>query len=151
MHPIPAPVHETLRCDQSCGRIAAMEFWQRLDTLANRCAVIVDRPKGSAHPGYPSLVYPLDYGYLEGTRSADGGGIDMWVGSLGQRVVTGILCTVDLRKGDAEIKILLDCTEDEAAQALAAHSRGEQSGLLILRSRGPAFEGAADQVEGDKR
>lgn len=111
-----------------------MEFWHKLDALVGRSAVVVDRPQGSAHPGYSSLVYPLDYGYLEGTRSADGGGIDVWCGSLGQRVVTGILCTVDLGKGDVEIKILLDCTEHEAAQALAVHNLGDQSGLLLLRS-----------------
>jgi inorganic pyrophosphatase len=28
------------------------------------------------------MIYPLDYGYLEITTSSDGGGIDVWFGSL---------------------------------------------------------------------
>lgn len=28
--------------------------------------VTVDRPIGSSHPDYPSLVYPVNYGYIEG-------------------------------------------------------------------------------------
>ena len=28
--------------------------------------VTVDRPLGSAHPDYPEMIYPLNYGYIEG-------------------------------------------------------------------------------------
>jgi inorganic pyrophosphatase len=48
----------------------------------------------------------------------DGGGIDVWLGSLnrmkgkrGGKILTGILCTFDTLKRDAEIKLLIGCNE----------------------------------------
>jgi inorganic pyrophosphatase len=109
------------------------DFWQALDRLVAECGVTLDRPRGSAHPRYPDLVYPLDYGYLPGTQAADGGGIDVWVGSLPSRAVTGVICTLDALKRDAEIKVLLGCTPDEARQLQAFHSDGTQAALLVVR------------------
>ena len=56
-------------------------FWQALDTLVAQSKIIIDRPKGSAHPRYADFVYPLDYGYLKNTAAMDGEGIDIWLGS----------------------------------------------------------------------
>lgn len=44
-------------------------FWGSLDTLVSACSIIIDRPCGPAHPRYPDFIYPLDYGYLQGTLS----------------------------------------------------------------------------------
>jgi inorganic pyrophosphatase len=112
------------------------DFWQRLDELVQTSEIVIDRPRGSAHPRYPGIIYPLDYGYLAGTTAADGGGIDIWVGSMNAGHVTGIISTVDLYKRDAETKILLGCTLDEAHIALATHRTGSQSALLTLRGTG---------------
>ena len=95
-------------------------FWQSLSRLLNTNSLIIDRPTGSTHPRYPDMIYPLDYGYLDNTTSSDGGGIDVWLGSLntlmnedGLKTLTGILCTFDTLKRDAEIKLLIACnTED---------------------------------------
>jgi inorganic pyrophosphatase len=108
-------------------------FWQGLDQVVTTSRPIVDRPKGASHPRHPSFVYPLNYGYLEGTRSADGDGIDVWFGSLPDRRVTAIICTVDLDKRDAELKLLLGCTSQEAQTALTVHNRGSQTGIQIER------------------
>ena len=85
------------------------EFWQYLERLVAGSQVIVDRPKGSHHPRSPDIVYPLDYGYLDGTTSGDDSGIDVWAGASGTRdlPVRAVILTVDLHKRDAEIKILL--------------------------------------------
>lgn len=56
-------------------------FWETLDTLVASSEIVVDRPKGSAHPKYPNFVYRIDYGYLKNTASMDGEGIDVWLGS----------------------------------------------------------------------
>jgi len=109
------------------------EYWDKLDQLVTGAQLRVDRPKGSPHPHYPVSLYPLDYGYLEGTRSADGTGIDAWIGSLPSRQVTGIICTVDLQKQDTRIKPLLGCTPGEAQEALASQQHGFQGAILIER------------------
>ena len=108
-------------------------FWCALDALVAASAVVVDRPRGSRHPRYPDTEYPLDYGFLEGTRSGDGAGIDLWLGSRERCGVTGNIYTVDLRKRDVEAKLLLGCTHEEMQLALAFHQSGSQAALLIVR------------------
>lgn len=108
-------------------------FWQHLDALLAASALIIDRPAGTAHPRYPDFIYPLDYGYLENTRSLDGGGIDVWVGSRPDRAFTALLCTVDLEKRDSEIKLLLGCTPSEIEEILSIHNTGPQAALLLFR------------------
>ena len=108
-------------------------FWDKLDRLVADGTIRIDRPAGSAHPRYPSFIYPLDYGYLEGTGSSDGNDLDVWIGSLPGRAVTAVLCTVDLVKRDAEVKILLGCTPDEARQIAAVHSTRAQAAILVER------------------
>jgi inorganic pyrophosphatase len=109
------------------------DFWQTLDTLVATCDLVIDRPAGSPHPRYPSFIYPLDYGYLAGTRTVDGGGLDVWRGSLPEQRVTAVLCTVDLTKRDAEIKLLLACTASETQRILAIHNSGGQAAILLMR------------------
>ena len=88
-------------------------FWATLDELVATSEVVVDRPRQTAHPRRPELIYPLDYGYLRGTTAGDGHGIDVWLGSSEVRQITGIVCTVDLWKRDAELKVMLGCTPDD--------------------------------------
>lgn len=109
-------------------------FWDALDALAAACERVIDRPRGTVHPKYPSFVYPLDYGYLKNTSSADGEGIDIWLGSDARQQIDAVIVTVDLLKRDSEIKILIGCTEGEKLLALRAHNETEfMKGLLIRR------------------
>jgi len=108
-------------------------FWAALDRLLAESSVVIDRPKGSTHPRFPSFRYPLDYGYLDGTSAIDGGGVDVWVGSLPARTVTAVVCTVDLLKRDTETKLLIGCTREEAATVLATHNGQYQSAILVER------------------
>lgn len=109
-------------------------FWDSLQKLVDSRTIVIDRPKGSAHPRYPEYVYPFDYGYLNDTTASDGGGIDCWVGSLDTNDVTGIVTVIDPVKSDSEIKILLGCTETDMDTILACHQRGSMDGLLIKKS-----------------
>jgi inorganic pyrophosphatase len=97
-------------------------FWRKLDRLVAEHELVIDRPRDSRHPRYPEMVYPLDYGYLEGTQAADGDGIDVWTGSLPERAVTAIVCTVDILKRDTEVKILLGCTPQDMQTILDFHN-----------------------------
>ncbi len=109
------------------------DFWEALEHLVASSEIVIDRPRGSVHPRYPEAIYPLDYGYLKGTRSGDGDGIDCWVGSLPERAVTGVVYTVDTYKRDMEAKILLGCTRDEMQIILATHRTGSQAAMLVER------------------
>ena len=86
-------------------------FWREMADLVASRPIVIDRPQGKAHPRYPDLIYPFDYGYVNGTFAADGDGIDVWIGSQEERALTGILCTYDTLERDAEIKLLLGCSE----------------------------------------
>src|SRR5437773_447753 len=88
-------------------------YWQGMLELIETNKIILDRPKGTRHPRYPELIYPLDYGYVENTTASDGDGIDVWSGTLGNKILTGILCTFDKIKRDAEIKLLIGCTAND--------------------------------------
>lgn len=115
--------------------MCAPEFWTALDKLVETHAIVIDRPKDSNHPRFPHCIYPLDYGYLDGTTSMDGGGIDVWRGSAPAQSLDAIICTVDLMKGDSEIKLLIGCTEEETRSVLAFHNDSEfMKGLLVRRS-----------------
>ena len=109
-------------------------FWNALDGLFAQSEIVLDRPKGSAHPRYPHMIYPLDYGYLKDTSSMDGGGFDVWLGSDPTRKIDAMICTVDLIKRDSEIKLLIGCTEAEKQTALNSHNDSEyMKGILIRR------------------
>ena len=109
------------------------EFWNAIDELVKSADIVVDRPKGSTHPRYPDFVYKVDYGYLKGTTSMDGAGIDVWVGT-GEKKIDAIMCIVDLMKKDSEIKILIGCTEEEKQIIYQTHNETEHmKGILIRR------------------
>lgn len=104
------------------------KFWEAVDALVNESTLVIDRPKGTHHPRYFSIVYPVDYGYLENTKSPDGNGIDVYRGTASFEEVNAIICTVDLMKRDSEIKLLIGCTSEEKEAILAFHI-----GIIIER------------------
>ncbi len=110
-------------------------FWNALDELVNSSEIVIDRPKGSAHPRFPDFIYPVDYGYLKNTASMDGAGIDVWLGS-GEKRIDAVMCIVDLMKRDSEIKILIGCTEEEKTEIYRTHNETQyMKGVLIRRGR----------------
>lgn len=110
------------------------DFWQAVDTLTSSGKIVIDRPKGSFHPRFPNIKYEVDYGYIKNTSSMDGDGIDVWLGSLANKQVNAIICTVDLMKKDSEIKLLIGCTEDEIQTVYEFHNNTEfMKGILIRR------------------
>lgn len=108
-------------------------FWSRLDELIESSEIVLDRPKGSRHPRYTDFTYPLDYGYLAGTTTIDGNEIDIWQGTAEHRQLTAIACTVDMEKRDAEIKLIIGCTEEEISIIEDFHNGPYQSAIIIRR------------------
>jgi inorganic pyrophosphatase len=110
------------------------DLWTRLDGLIASNTVVIDRPRGSRHPRYPEIVYPLDYGYLKGTSGGDGNEIDVWRGSMLGNKLTGIVCTVDIMKGDAGIKLLIGCTNNDIDTASRFLNNDYMSAIVIRRA-----------------
>ena len=80
--------------------------------------VLVDRPLGSAHPAYPDLIYPVNYGYIPGIMAPDGEDQDAYV--LGPQApleaLTGRVAAIVRRRDDAEDKWVV-CPEGYAPDA----------------------------------
>jgi len=107
-------------------------FWAALQELVDQGTIVIDRPAGSAHPRFPEMVYPLDYGFLEGTTGGDGDGIDCWWPG-GDRTVVGVYVTVDVLRSDAEVKVLVGCTPAEIALLQAWYAGQPLAATLVLR------------------
>jgi inorganic pyrophosphatase len=112
---------------------AALDLWQHADLLVASGEIRIDRPAGSAHPKVPEFVYPVDYGYIEGTVGGDGHGVDVWVGTAPPTGVTALACTVDPYKKNAELKLFLNCTDDEIARIEVFYTPQPQAAMVLRR------------------
>ena len=110
------------------------DFWNAVDLIVSSGKIVIDRPQGSVHPRFSNIVYCLDYGYIENTSSMDGGGIDVWKGTLTDNKVNALICTVDLFKKDSEIKLLIGCTDEEINTVYEFHNSTDyMKGILVRR------------------
>lgn len=119
-------------------------FWQKLDTLFLASKVIIDRPKGSKHPEYNQMIYPVDYGYLQDTFSMDHEGIDVFVGSQKSESIDIIILAADILKKDVEIKVLLGCNEEEELQILYFLNSSAFQKTIIIRRKDEIPDWAID-------
>ena len=108
-------------------------YWNMLERIVLTNKIVIDRPKGTNHPKYNNMVYPLDYGYIEHTVSMDNNGIDIWVGSQTNKKINGILCVIDPIKNDSEIKILYGCSLKEIEIIYLFHNENVQKAIIIER------------------
>lgn len=49
------------------------------DIIGKTVTGIIDRPLGSSHPRHPDMIYPVNYGYVEGVMADDGAEQDVYV------------------------------------------------------------------------
>lgn len=68
--------------------------------------VTVDRPLGSRHPKYKDIVYPINYGYIEGITAADGEEQDAYIlgADIAVKEFTGRVIAIVHRNDDIEEK-----------------------------------------------
>ena len=85
----------------------------------------VDRPLGSAHPGYPDLIYPINYGYVDGILAADGEEQDVYLFGADEPLKTfeGKVIAVYHRTNDNEDKWIVsldgrEYTDEEIMEAI---------------------------------
>ena len=55
--------------------------------IGKRVKGTIDRPLGSSHPDYPDMIYPINYGYVDGITGGDGEEQDVYV--FGTEEATG--------------------------------------------------------------
>ena len=66
----------------------------------------IDRPLGSSHPRHPDMIYPINYGYVDGVIAGDGAEQDIYLFDCDQSVETykGKVIAVYHRLNDVEDK-----------------------------------------------
>jgi len=108
--------------------------WASWERCICKNGITIERPRASSHPDYPSVVYPLDYGFVNNTLGTDGDGLDVFVGR-GTTGLVGALLTTDHRRRDREVKLLYDCTPTEiyTAHGFINYDRTLLTGVLVLR------------------
>ena len=127
---MPAPT--SLR---SSAALFARHFdWPGWARLIDAHGLTIDRPFGQPHPAFPHIVYPLDYGYINDTRSSDGEPVDVFVGSAATGLV-GLILAADYRQHKREPKLLYHCTAAEVytAHGFINYDRSLLEGALALR------------------
>ena len=74
--------------------------------IGRTVTVTVDRPLGSRHPKYPDLVYPINYGYVDGIIAPDGEEQDAYVLGVDRPIeqFTGKVIAIIHRTNDVEDK-----------------------------------------------
>ena len=101
----------------------------------------IDRPMGSAHPDYPDLIYPVNYGYVEGILAADGEEQDVYVLGADKPLETfaGRVIAIYHRTNDKEDKWIVsldgrDYSDGEILAAIDFQERYFQGVLIRHRS-----------------
>ena len=76
--------------------------------LGNTVPVKIDRPKGSVHPKYPDLIYPVNYGYIPGVIGGDGEELDVYVLGVNEPLeeFAGKVIGIVHREDDVEDKLV---------------------------------------------
>ena len=90
------------------SRVYRMKI-QRMDysgVLGKIVSGTIDRPIGSAHPRHPEMIYPINYGYVNGIFAGDGAEQDVYVFGTSDpiRTYTGKVIAVLHRLNDCEDK-----------------------------------------------
>ena len=105
--------------------------WRRWERLLNDRGIVIDRPHGQAHPLYPDMIYPCDYGHVPGTTAADGEEVDVFVGSKHGGLV-GLINLTHQPSGTSEPKLLVNVSRADADRLMAFLDRGDPRPHLSL-------------------
>ena len=100
--------------------------------------VTVDRPLGSAHPDYPEMIYPVNYGYIAGIMAPDGEEQDAYILGVQEPVqqFTGRIIAIVRRADDVEEKWVVYPTDmtfskQEIAELIRFQEQYFQSEIIM--------------------
>jgi len=71
--------------------------------------------------------------HVSAIHICDASEIDVWRGSLDEGHLDAVLCTVDVLKRDAELKLLVGCSLTEKHAARDFHTGEHMSAILVER------------------
>ena len=74
--------------------------------IGKKVTVTIDRPLGSRHPSHTDIIYPINYGYVEGIIAPDGEEQDAYVLGIDHPIkeFTGKVIAIIHRFDDVEEK-----------------------------------------------
>lgn len=106
--------------------------------LGKHITVTVDRPLGSRHPKHPDMIYPVNYGYIEGVFAPDGEEQDVYIIGVNEPIekFEGVVIAVIHRRDDVEDKLVaapvgMSFTKDEIAAAVEFTEKYFDSEVII--------------------
>ena len=79
---------------------------------------IIDRPLGAPHPKYPEIIYPVNYGYVDGTFAKDGEEQDIYLFGTDEPLekFEGKVIAVWHRFDDVEDKWIVSLTGEDITE-----------------------------------
>ena len=89
------------------------------DIIGKTVRGTVDRPVGSHHPLYEDMIYPINYGYVEGIFSGDGDEQDVYIFGTDKPVnkFEGVVIAVYHRFDDNEDKWIVSVDGKDRSDA----------------------------------
>ena len=107
--------------------------------LGRTVTVTVDRPLGSVHPKYNDMIYPINYGYLDGVIAPDGEELDVYIFGENKRLkeFTGRVVAIVHRDDDIEDKLVaipdgVDFSASEIENAVSFQEKYYDSRIEIF-------------------
>lgn len=108
-------------------------FWQKVDTLYLSSGYTIARKKGDRHPQFTNLVYPVDYGYVNETKSTNGEGLSLYAGTENRNRITSLVMAVDILSREMDVKILVGCTPQEEEAVLRYLNQTDYQKTILVR------------------
>lgn len=117
------------------GRMSrSLEFARTF--LGQTVAVTIDRPLGSRHPRH-GFRYPVNYGFVPGTRAPDGAELDAYVLGVSEPLTafSGLAAAIVHRDDDDDDKLVvlptgLSLTDAEISDAVRFQERWFKSSVV---------------------
>lgn len=97
--------------------------------------VTVDRPLGSRHPKHKNIIYPINYGYIEGIIAPDGEEQDAYILGVDEPVkeFIGKVIAIIHRNDDVEEKLVVAPEQAFSPQKRLQKRQRFRSNILIRR------------------
>ena len=107
--------------------------------LGSLIRITIDRPLGSTHPNHADIVYPINYGYIEGVIGGDGEELDVYLLGIDEpvREYTTQVIGIIHRRNDVENKLVaapkgMTFTVEQIKEAIAFQEKYFDSYIEVL-------------------